>query len=540
MHIFSFDGEQFKFMLVGGANQLAENKADVDALNVFPVPDGDTGTNMYLTVLSGVKEARQVESGRIDDVAAAMSRGCLLGARGNSGVILSQIFSGFAVALQGLARAGATDIARALVSGSEVAYQAVSNPVEGTILTVCRKTAEACSRAVTRSNDPVRLILLACRAASKALAETPAQLPVLREAGVVDAGGKGLVVLLEGIIRALRDAAAQRNVELFDLATSQQKEFASSRAREFTADIEFTYCTEFILTGSHVPLDTLREELGPYGDCLLVVGDDRTAKVHIHSNHPGLVLECGLKYGALQRVQVNNMEEQHREFSRNPVNETRPLGVVAVGIGEGIVTILESLGVNVVVQGGQTMNPSAEDLVRAVNEINAEAVIILPNNNNILLAARQAVSLAEREILVVPSVSIPQGFAAMLSFNPYDLPAANAARMEDSMVGIKTGEVTRAVRDTVIDNLAVNKGDFIGLADDRLVAVSGRLNELVQDLLVKMIDQDSSLVTFYYGAGVTGAEAREITEIVQDKFADLDVEVHYGGQPLYHFIISVE
>ena len=298
MHIFSFDGEQFKFMLVGGANQLAENKAEVDALNVFPVPDGDTGTNMYLTVLSGVKEARQVESGRIDDVAAAMSRGCLLGARGNSGVILSQIFGGFAVALRGLEKAGAADIARALASGSEVAYQAVSNPVEGTILTVCRKTAEACSRAVIRSNDPVRLILLACRAASQALAETPAQLPVLREAGVVDAGGKGLVVLLEGIIRALRDAAAQRNVELFDLAASQQKEFATSRAREFTDDIEFTYCTEFILTGSHVPLDTLREELGPYGDCLLVVGDDRTANVHIHSNHPGLVLECGLKYGA--------------------------------------------------------------------------------------------------------------------------------------------------------------------------------------------------------------------------------------------------
>ncbi len=540
MHIFSFDGEQFKFMLVGGANQLAEHKAEVDALNVFPVPDGDTGTNMYLTVLSGVKEARQVENGRIDDVAAAMSRGCLLGARGNSGVILSQIFSGFAGALQGLERAGAADIARALASGSEAAYRAVSNPVEGTILTVCRKTAEACSKAVTRSSDPVRLILLACRAASKALAETPAQLPVLREAGVVDAGGKGLVVLLAGIIRALRDAAAQRNVELFDLAASQQKEFVTSWAREFTADIEFTYCTEFILTGNHVPLGTLREELEPYGDCLLVVGDDRTAKVHIHSNHPGLVLECGLKYGALQRVQVNNMEEQHREFSRSQADETKPLGVVAVGIGEGIVTILESLGVHAVVEGGQTMNPSAEELVRAVNEINAEAVIILPNNSNILLAARQAVSLTDREILVVPSVSIPQGFAAMLLFNPYDLPEENAARMEAAMVGIKTGEVTRAVRDTVIDSLAVDKGNFIGLADDRLVAVSGRLDELVQELLTKMIDQDSSLVTFYYGAGLTGAEAREITALVQEQFADLDVEMHYGGQPLYHFIISVE
>lgn len=541
MYIFSFDGEQFKYMLVGGANQLAESKAEVDALNVFPVPDGDTGSNMYLTVLSGVKETRQVTSGRIDEVAEAMARGCLLGARGNSGVILSQVFSGFAEALRGKERADATDIARALGSGAEAAYRAVSNPVEGTILSVCRKTAEACARAVTRSKDPVRLILLAQRAAARALAETPGELPVLREAGVVDAGGKGLVVILEGIIRALRDAAAQRNVELFDLAASQQKKFASSRAREFTADIEFTYCTEFILTGKHIPLDTLREELAPYGDCLLVVGNDRTSKVHIHSNHPGLVLECGLKYGALQRVQVNNMEEQHREFNRAAVNgETRPLGVVAVGVGEGITTILESMGVNVVVEGGQTMNPSAEDLVRAVQEVNAEAVIILPNNSNILLAARQAAELAGREIRVVPSVSIPQGIAAMLAYNPYDLPDECQSRMESALGSVKTGEVTRAVRDTVTDSISINKGDFIGLADDRLVAAGSKLDEVVMKLLEQMVDEESGLVTFYFGAGLTGMEAREITNRVGEVFPDLDIEVHYGGQPLYHFIISVE
>ncbi|MCG8402856.1 MAG: DAK2 domain-containing protein, partial [Firmicutes bacterium] len=384
MYIFSFDGEQLTYMLVGGANLLAENRAEVDALNVFPVPDGDTGTNMYLTVLSGVKEARQVTSGSIGDVAAAMARGCLLGARGNSGVILSQVFGGFAAALRGKETAGAADIAGAFARGSEAAYKAVGNPVEGTILSVCRKAAEACARTVTRSNDPVRLILLAHRAAEKALAETPAELPVLREAGVVDAGGKGLVVILEGIIRALRDAASRHNGELFDLAASQHKEFAATRARDFTAEIEFTYCTEFVLTGRHVPLDTLRAELAPYGDCLLVVGDDRTAKVHIHSNHPGLVLECGLKYGALQRVQISNMEEQHRDLSLPAAGESKPAGVVAVGAGEGMATILESTGVEVVVEGGQTMNPSAEDLVDAVNGVNAESVIILPNNNNIL------------------------------------------------------------------------------------------------------------------------------------------------------------
>lgn len=541
MYIFSFDGEQFKYMLVGGANHLAENRAEVDALNVFPVPDGDTGSNMYLTVLSGVMEARQVESNRIDEVAEAMARGCLLGARGNSGVILSQVFSGFAEALRGKERADACDIARAFSSGADAAYRAVSNPVEGTILSVCRKTAEACARAVNRSRDPVRLILLAQRAAASALAETPAELPVLREAGVVDAGGKGLVVILEGIIGALRDAAARRNVELFDLATSQQKEFAGGRAREFTANIEFTYCTEFILTGKNIPLETLKEELNPYGDCLLVVGNDRTVKVHIHSNHPGLVMECGLKYGALQKVQVNNMEEQHREFNRAADNgQTKPLGVVAVGAGEGIATILESMGVDVVVEGGQTMNPSAEDLVRAVDETNAETVIIMPNNSNILLAARQAASLAGREILVVPSVSIPQGIAAMLAYNPYDAPEDNRSRMEGALNTVRTGEVTRAVRDTVIDGRTIKKGEFIGLANDRLVASGERLDALVLDLLEKMVDEESGLVTFYFGAGLTGMEARSIADRAGESFPDLDMEIHYGGQPLYHFIISVE
>ncbi|MCL2336578.1 MAG: DAK2 domain-containing protein, partial [Firmicutes bacterium] len=355
-----------------------------------------------------------------------------------------------------------------------------------------------------------------------------------------DAGGKGLLVLLEGIVVSLRDAAARRSVELFDLAVSQQKEFATSRAGEFTANIEFTYCTEFILTGERIPLDTLREELGPYGDCLLVVGDDRTAKVHIHSNHPGLVLECGLKYGALQRVQVNNMEEQHQGISRGAANAPKPFGVVAVAIGEGLKTILESLGVDAVVEGGQTMNPATEDLVQAINGINAEAVIILPNNGNILLAARQAVSLAGRPVAVVPTLSIPQGIAAMLSLNPYASLAENAAQMEEAMAAVKAGEVTRAVRDTEIDGLTVKKDDFIGLADGNLAAVSARLDETVEQLLTKMVDREASLITFYYGAGLSGAEAGAISALAQNKFAGLDIEVHYGGQPLYPFIISVE
>lgn len=542
MYIFSFDGEQLKYMLIGAANLLAENKAEIDALNVFPVPDGDTGTNMYLTMLSGVKEARQVESNRISDISAAVARGCLLGARGNSGVILSQIFSGFARALEGKEQAVAADIADAFRSGAETAYQAVGKPVEGTILTVCRETADAIERAAARSKDPVRVLLLAYQAAKKALEKTPEQLPVLLEAGVVDAGGKGLVVILEGIIRALRDAASQRNIELFDLAANQQKEFARSRPVDLNEDIEFTYCTEFIILGRNIPIDTLRQELTPYGDCLLVVGDESTTKVHIHSNHPGLVLECGIKYGALKSVQISNMEEQSQEMSRalDKQRQAKPVGIVAIGVGEGITTIMESMGVDLVVEGGQTMNPSAEDLLQAINNVNAEKVIILPNNKNIILSAQQAASLAQKEARVVPTVSIPQAFTALLAYNPYNSFGDNAGKMESVLDEVKSGEVTMAVRDSVVEGMHISDGDYIGMADGRLVVSGHDLNILTIELVRNMVDEDSGLVTIYFGADTTGAEAQTILSKLEDEFADLDFELHYGGQPLYNFIISVE
>jgi DAK2 domain fusion protein YloV len=372
------------------------------------------------------------------------------------------------------------------------------------------------------------------------LARTPEQLPVLREAGVVDAGGKGLVVILDGIIQALKDASARRNIELFDLAASQQKEFIGSRARDFSTEIEFTYCTEFILMGHNIPMDTLRQELSPYGDCLLVVGDERAAKVHIHANHPGLVLECGLKYGALQSVQINNMEEQSQELRRSTTTESKLLGVVAVGVGEGIATILQSMGVDAVIEGGQTMNPSAEQLLEAMNSVNAPAIILLPNNKNILLTARQAATMADKEVHVVPAVSIPQAFAALLVYNSYAAVAENAAKMEGALGEVKTGEVTMAVRDVVIEGKNITKGDFIGMAEDRLVAVGRRLDASMLDLLQAMVGEDACLVTLYYGAGLTGAEAQEVTRKLQEQFDGLDFELHYGGQPLYQFIVSVE
>ena len=542
LYIYSIDGEQLKYMLVGGANLLAENKAKIDALNVFPVPDGDTGTNMYLTMLSGVKAAKQINSNKISDVVVALARGCLLGARGNSGVILSQIFNGFTEALKGLDRAGAQDIARAFRGGADAAYRAVGSPVEGTILTVSRKTADAFERAAARSSDPVKALLLASRAARHALNETPALLPVLKEAGVVDAGGKGFVVILEGIIQALKDAAAQRNIELFDLAATQQKEFAGTRAREFSAEIEFTYCTEFILIGRNIPHETLRQELAPYGDCLLVVGDERIAKVHIHSNHPGLVLECGLKYGNLNSVQVSNMEEQSQELKKSGDNtaEEKPLGVLAVGAGEGIATILESMGVDVVVEGGQTMNPSTEDLLTAAEKVNASSIIILPNNKNIMMSARQAAEMLGKDAVVVPTTSIPQALAAMLAYNPDDGLGGNKAKMEQAVTEIKTGEVTRAVRDTVIDGMAITGEDFIGMADDVIVVSDRSLTVVVNALVNKMLDEESSLVTLYYGSTITGGEAREIVGRLKENYPDVDFEIHYGGQPLYQFLISVE
>lgn len=529
-------------MLVGGANLLAEARAEIDALNVFPVPDGDTGTNMYLTMLAGVKEAQQVESVKISDVTTAMAQGCLLGARGNSGVILSQIFSGFAEALAGMEKAGATDIARAFSAGAEAAYQAVGNPVEGTILTVCNRTAAAVNQAVTRSKDPVRVIIAGHRVAKLALEETPELLPVLKEAGVVDAGGKGFLVILEGIIRALKDAAAKRNIELFDLAVTQQKEFAVGRARDFAAEIDYVYCTEFVIMGRHIPVDALRQELTPYGDCLLVVGDNQAVKVHIHSNHPGLVLECGLKYGALHNVAIDNMEKQSQELL-HPASNANPdknLGIVAVGAGEGISTILKSLGVDVVVKGGQTMNPSAEELLQAVSQVQAESVILLPNNKNILLAAQQASSLASKKTGVVPTISIPQCFAALLSYLPWDSLEENLARMKESLTGIKTGYVTKAVRDTVNGGRTIARGDFIGLMEDELVAAGSDLEEVTGQLVDAMQNEDVDLATLYFGAGLPGTEAQGIMERLELRYDRLDFELHYGGQPLYHFIISVE
>ncbi|GBF33858.1 dihydroxyacetone kinase family protein [Desulfocucumis palustris] len=533
-----FNGGEFLVMLVGSSNLLAEHRAEIDALNVFPVPDGDTGTNMYLTLLAGVKKARENPGRTVGEVASAVAEGALLGARGNSGVILSQILQGIASVLEGREEVSVSDVAAAYRAGSDAAYRAVTSPVEGTMLTVTRRIAEAYEDSSRKNYDLLRATLHSYKTAQQALAETPEMLPVLKQAGVVDAGGRGMVVMMEGILYALKMAAARQELKLFDLAASQQKEFVG-RQTDFSTIIQYSYCTELVVRGGGLPLERMKEELSPYGDCLMVVGGGETAKVHIHSNHPGLVLECCLKYGVLHSVHINNMEEQHQEMKQRPAQE-RPLGVVAVGLGEGIISIMESLGVDVVVPGGQTMNPSAEDLLEAVRNVPAQKVLVLPNNKNVILTARQSAEMSEKEVRVVPTVSMPQGLAAMMGFNPFGDIDEIAEKMMENAAEIQYGEVTRAVRDTAIGGKPVSAGDYIGLLGDELTAGGGDFDAVVEELLGRMINSGTGLVTLYHGADMNGKAVDELSDRLGERFPGVDFEYHYGGQPHYQLIISAE
>lgn len=538
MRFDSFNGGELLKMLVGSANLLAEHRSEIDSLNVFPVPDGDTGTNMHLTFLAGVREAMEKKGSSAGEIAAAMAQGSLLGARGNSGVILSQILHGVASAMEGRKRVSTGDVAEAFARGSEAAWRAVMNPVEGTILTIAKSLANSFREAERRGYDLLKAMLHAYRQAQQVLAETPEMLPVLKEAGVVDAGGMGLVVILEGILHALKMAAAREELELFDLAASQQKEFMA-RARDVSPTIEYTYCTEMIVRGRGLPLDLMRRELSPYGDCLMVVGSDETAKVHIHSNHPGLVLECCLKYGALHSVQVNNMEEQNREFRRPDVGE-KSLGVVSVGLGEGIITIMESLGADAVVSGGQTMNPSTESIKEAIDRVRAEKILVLPNNGNVIMAAGQAAAMAGREVRVIRTANVAQGLAALLVHNPYGELEEVAARMSRAAGAVKCGEVTRAVRDTTSDGRKIKAGEYIAVAEDRIVAAGPELYPVARQLARELAGDQAEIITLYYGAGLPGDQAASVARRLEEDCGGPEVEIHYGGQPHYQFIMSAE
>ncbi len=532
-------GVQLQQMVIGGSRALQSQKEIVDALNVFPVPDGDTGTNMHLTVQSAAKEVSSLEKPTVAQVAGAASMGSLMGARGNSGVILSQLFRGIAKGLEGKNTASGSDLAKALQNGVETAYKAVMKPVEGTILTVSRETAKGAVQAAKNERDVLKILTAAKNKGEQALAKTPEMLPALKQAGVVDAGGKGFLVILEGWIAALGGQEVQP-------VMFQPRPVESPRVDTPVEDITFQYCTEFILKGENLPQERVRQDLSPHGDCLLVVGTEDVLKIHIHSNHPGTILEYCVKLGDLHEVQIHNMRAQHEaklhaEKQENfKQQQQKDMGIVAVAVGEGLVEVFRSLGVDQIIQGGQTMNPSTEDLVSAIKSVNAKQVFVLPNNGNIILAAQQARSLVQQEVHVVPTKSIPQGIAAVLAFDPEASFADNRAALDKSFGAMKSGEVTYAVRDSQFDGHAIKAGDILGLIDDKIVLSGQDLQQVTLGLIDKMGGENSELISLFYGQDVGDDAALGFTATLRERYKRSEVEVHSGGQPLYYFIISVE
>ncbi|MFG3431608.1 DAK2 domain-containing protein [Lysinibacillus fusiformis] len=547
----SLDGIKFAEMVKMGAHHLFQNANYVDSLNVFPVPDGDTGTNMNLSMTSGAKETELYASEHIGKTAQALSKGLLMGARGNSGVILSQLFRGFGKFIEKEATIDAKGFAGAFQAGVDTAYKAVMKPVEGTILTVAREAAKKGVEVAETETDIIAIMEAFTVEAKASLDRTPDLLPVLKEVGVVDSGGQGLLFVYEGFLASLKgEPLPEKNdATLDDLINAEHH-----RAQDFmnTEDIEFGYCTEIMvrLEDGKEPFneEQFRQELNPLGDSLLVISDEEIAKVHIHSEQPGSVLSIGQKYGSLMKIKVDNMREQHSaivgEEHKAPTTtkklEKHPYAIVTIAMGEGVAGLLRSIGASYVIEGGQTMNPSTEDIVKAVQEIGAEKVLILPNNKNIVMAAEQAVELLEIEAAVVPTKTIPQGMAAILAFNPEAAVDINKKTMTDAFANVKTGQVTYAVRDTSIDGVEIHKDDFMALAEGKIVLSTPALKDAAEKVVVDLVDEDAEIVTVIYGEDTTEQDATELVAFIEKNYPDVEVELFNGKQGLYPYIISVE
>lgn len=547
----SLDGLKFAEMVQMGAHHLYQNANYVDSLNVFPVPDGDTGTNMNLSMTSGAKETELQASEHIGKTAQALSKGLLMGARGNSGVILSQLFRGFGKFVEKEATIDAKGLAAAFQAGVDTAYKAVMKPVEGTILTVAREAAKKGVEVAETENNLIAVMEAFTKEAKASLDRTPELLPVLKEVGVVDSGGQGLLFVYEGFLASLKgEPLPEKNdATLDDLINAEHH-----RAQDFmnTADIEFGYCTEIMvrLEDDKQPFDeeTFRNELNPLGDSLLVISDEEIAKVHIHSEQPGTVLSLGQKYGSLIKIKVDNMREQHsaivgedhKAIPQAKKVEKHPYAVVTIAMGEGVAELLRSIGASYVIEGGQTMNPSTEDIVKAVKEIGAEKVLILPNNKNIVMAAEQAVELLDIEAAVVPTKTIPQGMAAILSFNPEEAVETNKVNMTEAFAHVKTGQVTFAVRDTSIDGVEIHKDDFMALSEGKIVLSTPALKDAAEKVIVDLVDEDSEIVTIIYGENTTEENANALASFIEERYPDVEVEIFNGKQGLYPYIISVE
>ena len=555
MSVQTIDAKMLQKMFLAGAKGLEAKKEYINELNVFPVPDGDTGTNMTMTIMAAAKDVANLQNPTLTELGKAISSGSLRGARGNSGVIMSQIFRGFVKELKGLDIIDVTALGNGVQHAAETAYKAVMKPKEGTILTVAKAGADK-SMYLLVNGDTYDIIKFCDEVAAEmeeALLQTPELLPVLKQAGVVDSGGEGLMTFIRGALDALKGKATDFTV---NTGTATRVVNGSVGASE-EEDIRFGYCTEFIIMlerGEDVVESQLKEYLQKIGDCVVVVADDDIVKVHVHTNDPGLAIQKALTYGSLTSMKIDNMREEHQEKvirdaqkaseSASAPKKEEPRkenGFIAVAAGDGLADIFRDLGVDYVIEGGQTMNPSTDDVLSAIEQVNADNIFVLPNNGNIILAANQAKNLTEdKEVYVVPSKNIPQGIAAMISFVSGRSAAENAESMEKEMQLIKSGQVTYAVRDTNMDGKDIKQGDFMGLTDKTIVSVGSDLQGTAKELIESLLDEDSELVSLYYGSDATKEQAEQLAEDIEKTHEDVEVEVQYGGQPVYSYFISVE
>lgn len=535
------NGKLLAQMFISGANNLYNKKQIVNDLNVFPVPDGDTGTNMSMTVQNMAKSLQEVQTDSVTKVADLMSFATLRGARGNSGVILSQFFRGMSKSLKGKTLCEPYDFAKALKQGSDTAYNAVMNPTEGTILTVARAVSDA---ALSADNDITSIIEAAVESGSKTLLKTPDMLPALKKAGVVDAGGQGWIFILEGALEYLKTGEIV-SAQINNAETSSYSAPAQQHAD--TENIKYMYCTEFIVEKKDSGADVVsfRKSIENHGDCMLVIDDDDIVKVHIHTNNPGFILECAIKMGTLINIKIDNMKHQHQSLivEQSKKEEEKPhkeYGFVSVCAGSGIAGILRDLGIDVVIEGGQTMNPSTDDFLKAVKEINADNIFVFPNNKNIILAANQASELSKKNVTVIPTRSIPECISAMLKFSDNNDAAANEELMNRAASKVKTGQITYAVRDTVVDNKNIAEGDILGLSGSKIVSTGKSVDDVLISLTDEISDDDTEFITLYYGEDISKEDAQHAAEMLEERLDEIEIDVKYGGQPLYYYIISAE
>lgn len=558
MELKAINGGQFQAMVQVGANRLNQNAEFVNSLNVFPVPDGDTGTNMDLSMTSGAKAVREATTEHVGELAAILSKGLLMGARGNSGVILSQLFRGFSKKIEDKEELNAQDLADAFKNGVEVAYKAVMKPVEGTILTVSRGAAIAAEKKAKESDDALEVMEAALKGAKKALAKTPDMLPVLKEVGVVDSGGQGLVFIYEGFVESLSGKVVES--EIYQPSPAQMEEMVNAehhrsvQSHMSTEDIKFGYCTEIMVKIGEGPTvdstfdyDTFRNYLNEIGDSLLVVADDEIIKVHVHTEQPGEVMNYGQKFGSLIKIKVDNMRLQHESLLDTPSapaveapKEKVPYGIISIAAGQGVQDLFSSMGVNHVISGGQTMNPSTEDIMLAIQSVNAENVIILPNNKNIFMAADQAAEVSDVPTIVIPSKTISQGMTALLGFNDQVSLEENQKNMLEMLEGVTSGQVTTAVRDTSIDGVEIKKDDNLGMVEGKIVVSMPSRFDASLETLKQMIDDDTEIVTILIGEDGTSEEASLLEEALLEMDSDLEVEIHQGDQPVYPYLFAAE